>query len=159
MWEEDDDENEMSDEEYRKEFEAEKKRVDNLPVTLIAVEIDELTEHIVGLVDPEKDRLMTTQYMREDALIIRAKIAGAEAGDLYNIRMSNAVIIKNAANSLLASTSMLKHEGLVEPHYLQLLRDEIEKFRLAFLDWINSFDKTNNINDGWGIFNEGTPEE
>jgi hypothetical protein len=157
MWDDDDDD-EMSDEEFRKEHDKEEKRISSMPVMIIAKEIAELTETIVELVDPEKDKLMSIRFMLEDAYIIQAKIAGAEGGDLYNIRMGNAVLIKNAACSLLASTSLLKMEGLVEPHYLQLLRNEIEKFRLAFLDWINSFDKQNNMDDGWGIFVENAPD-
>ncbi len=157
MWE-DDDEDEMSNEEFRKQLDAKRKRIEALPVMIIAHEIKRLTDNIVGLIDGEKDELMTCRFMREDAYLIAPKIAGAEGGGLYHLRMENAVIIKKAALSLLASTSMAKAEGLVEPHYLQLLRDEIEKFRLAFLDWINSFDKQNNIDDGWGIFIEDAPK-
>jgi hypothetical protein len=90
--------------------------------------------------------------MMEDIMIINAKLRGAEAGDLYSIRMENAVIIKTHAVSLLTATSGLKMIGLSTNKYLQLLRDEIEEFRKLFLDWINSFDKTNDIPDGWGLF-------
>jgi hypothetical protein len=36
--------------------------------------------------------------------------------------------------------------------YLDLLRNEIEEFRLIFIDWVQSFDKTNDIPDNWGLF-------
>ncbi len=90
--------------------------------------------------------------MMEDVMIMNAKLRGAEAADLYSIRMENAVIIKTHAVSLLTATSGLKMMGLSNNKYLQLLRDEIEAFRLLFVDWINSFDKTNDIPDGWGLF-------
>jgi hypothetical protein len=90
--------------------------------------------------------------MMEDVMIMNAKLRGAEAGDLYSIRMENAVIIKTHAVSLLTATSGLKMIGLSNNKYLQLLRDEIEEFRKLFLEWINSFDKTNDIPDGWGLF-------
>ncbi|MES2778715.1 MAG: hypothetical protein V4651_02355 [Bacteroidota bacterium] len=90
--------------------------------------------------------------MMEDVMIINAKLRGAEGGDLYSIRMENAVIIKVHAMSLLTATSGLKMMGLSNNKYLQLLRDEIEEFRKLFLEWINSFDKTNDIPDGWGLF-------
>jgi hypothetical protein len=90
--------------------------------------------------------------MMEDVMIISAKLRGAEAVDLYSIRMENAVIIKTHAVSLLTATSGLKMMGLSNNKYLQLLRDEIEAFRKLFVDWINSFDKTNDIPDGWGLF-------
>jgi hypothetical protein len=90
--------------------------------------------------------------MMEDVMIISAKLRGAEAVDLYSIRMENAVIIKTHAVSLLTATSGLKMMGLSNNKYLQLLRDEIEAFRKLFVEWINSFDKTNDIPDGWGLF-------
>jgi hypothetical protein len=90
--------------------------------------------------------------MMEDVMLINSKLRGAEAGDLYSIRMENAVIIKTHAVSLLTATSGLKMMGLSNNKYLQLLRDEIEEFRKLFVDWINTFDKTNNIPDGWGLF-------
>lgn len=90
--------------------------------------------------------------MMEDVMIMNTKLRGAEAGDLYSIRMENAVIIKTHAVSLLTATSGLKMIGLSNNKYLQLLRDEIEEFRKLFVEWINSFDKTNDIPDGWGLF-------
>lgn len=90
--------------------------------------------------------------MMEDVMIINTKLRGAEAGDLYSLRMENAVIIKVHATSLLTATSGLKMMGLSNNKYLQLLRDEIEEFRKLFVEWINSFDKTNDIPDGWGLF-------
>lgn len=90
--------------------------------------------------------------MMEDVMIINAKLRGAEAGDLYSLRMENAVIIKVHAVSLLTTTSGLRMMGLSNNKYLQLLRDEIEEFRKLFVEWINSFDKTNDIPDGWGLF-------
>jgi hypothetical protein len=90
--------------------------------------------------------------MMEDVMIINAKLKGAEGGDLYSIRMENAVIIKVHAMSLLTATSGLKMMGLSNNKYLQLLRDEIEEFRKLFVEWVNTFDKTNDIPDGWGLF-------
>src|SRR5690606_10147863 len=91
--------------------------------------------------------------MLEDAMIIPAKIAGAESMDDYILKMENAVIIKVHARSLLTQTSSLKYLELVDPAYLQLLRDEIEAFRLLFRKWIASFE-TNSTKegDGWGLF-------
>lgn len=98
--------------------------------------------------------------MMEDVMIINAKLRGAEAADLYSLRMENAVLIKIHAVSLLTATSGLKMMGLSNNKYLQLLRDEIEAFRKLFVEWINSFDKTNDIPDDWGLFsdsNTGNP--
>jgi hypothetical protein len=41
----------------------------------------------------------------------------------------------------------------VAPAYLQLLRDEIEAFRLLFRHWIATFHlDTTKEGDGWGLF-------
>ncbi|MBC8155003.1 MAG: hypothetical protein H7Z72_19085, partial [Bacteroidetes bacterium] len=80
------------------------------------------------------------------------KIVGAEGGDLYTLRMENAVIVKIHARELLAQTSYCKAERLADPAYLLVLRDEIEAFRELFVEWINSFDKDNDVPDEWGLF-------
>jgi hypothetical protein len=63
--------------------------------------------------------------------------------------MENAVLIKIAARELLTQTTMCKHERLCNLEYLQLLRNEIENFRLLYLAWVQTFDKSNDIADGW----------
>lgn len=97
--------------------------------------------------------------MMEDVMIINAKLRGAEAVDLYSQRMENAVVIKIHAVSLLTATSGLKMMGLSSNKYLQLLRDEIEAFRKLFVDWVASFDKTNDIPDDWGLFSKPNNED
>jgi hypothetical protein len=116
---------------------------------------DDFNEEDAEELDEEDIKTFGEHYksiMMEDVMIMNAKIRGAEAGDLYSIRMENAVIIKTHAVSLLTATSGLKMMGLSNNKYLQLLRDEIEEFRKLFLEWTQSFDKTNDIPDGWGLF-------
>lgn len=118
-------------------------------------EEDDFDEDDAEELDEEDVRSFGEHYksiMMEDVMIINAKLRGAEGGNLYSIRMENAVIIKVHAMSLLTATSGLKMMGLSNNKYLQLLRDEIEEFRKLFVDWINTFDKTNDIPDGWGLF-------
>jgi hypothetical protein len=64
--------------------------------------------------------------------------------------MENAVIIKVHARSLQTHTSGLKMLGYPNHEYLQILRDEIDEFRKLFIEWVNSFDKSNDIEDEWG---------
>jgi len=87
-----------------------------------------------------------------NAYMLGPKIAGAEAADLYTLRMENAVLIKIHARELLTQTSFCKAEKLSKPEYLKLLRDEIENFRILFVEWVKSFDKENDIKDDWGLF-------
>ncbi|TDE44518.1 hypothetical protein E0I26_08105 [Flavobacterium rhamnosiphilum] len=92
--------------------------------------------------------------MLENAMIIPAKIAGAEAGDLYDLRMENAAIIRKAARELYVQAGSLRfEEGITDKDYIILLRKEIDEFRLLFIDWVAGFDMWNYIKDEWGLFN------
>jgi hypothetical protein len=122
-----------------------------MPVFLKAREIADITRTMCELIDEEKDELHMRELMLENAYILSAKIAGAEGGDLYSIRFDNATIIKLHARELLAQTSLLRAEKLVEERYIDMLRAEIEEFRVLFIEWVKSFDKNNDIKDEWDI--------
>jgi len=144
MWEDDDDESDYDPKEKRKKLE-------NLPVYKKSLSLMDLTRRICDVVEEEKDELHIYQQILGNAMIIPAKIAGAEGGDLYSIRFDNATLIKLAARELLAETNMLY--DLVDEKYVKMLRKEIEEFRIVFLEWVKSFDKTNDISDEWDIKN------
>jgi hypothetical protein len=147
MWEDDDDEDDGFDpEEERRKLEA-------LPIYKKALEILDLTQQIVDTFNDEDTAKIHRQIMLEDAMIIPAKIAGAEAMDDYILKMENATVIKIHARSLLTQTSSAKYLYLQDERYLKLLRDEIEAFRLLFRKWILTFDTdTTKEGDGWGLF-------
>lgn len=164
-WDDDDDDFDMNDfdfnpddEELRKEMDAENERIDNLPIVKKAEELYQLVNSLVETIDGKDANEdvpgeMLEHYksmMLEDVMIISAKIQGAEGGDLYTLRMENAVIIKIHARSLLTHTSGLKMLGYPNHEYLQILRVEIDEFRKLFIEWVNSFDKANDIEDEWG---------
>jgi hypothetical protein len=153
MFDNDDLDDDFDPEEAKQEFEAERKRIKNLPIVKKAKLIYDITSEIVDTIDPEEDSLRHREIMLEDAMIINAKIAGAEGADLYTLRMENAVIIKIHARSLMTQCTALKYENGSNPEYLDLLYKELEEFRIIFVDWINSFDITNDIPDNWGLFN------
>lgn len=138
--------------EAKREWRAEEERVNNLPILKKAQEIYETTNAIVGTINEEEDVLEIRHLMLENAMIIPAKIHGAEGGGLYTLRMENAVIIKIAARELLTQTSFCKTENLLNNDYLNLLRSEIEEFRVLFIEWVNGFDKSDDIPDDWGLF-------
>lgn len=149
MWEDDDDSD--NDEEY--DPEEERRKLEALPIYKKALEILDLTQQIVDTFHDEDTAKIHRQIMLEDAMIIPAKIAGAEAMDDYILKMENATVIKIHARSLLTQTSSAKYLDLQDERYLQLLRDEIEAFRLLFKKWVQSFDiGTTKEGDGWGLF-------
>jgi hypothetical protein len=143
---------EMNDEALN-EIKKEHDRIYSMPIMMKAKQIFDLVNALAETFEDDDDLVVHyREIMFCDAGILGAKIAGAESGDIYTLRMENAVQIKLAARNLLVQTSGLRMLGISEPHYLQLLRDEIEEFRLLFVDWVNSFDKTKDIPDDWGLF-------
>ncbi|MFN8357512.1 MAG: hypothetical protein U0Y10_23845 [Spirosomataceae bacterium] len=139
-------------EEIRREIEEEDKRVRNLPIMKKAEEIFDLTHAICeSMSDDDPMSEMTKGLMMENAMILAPKIAGAEGGDLYPLRMENAVLIRINAKQLLTQCTSCEIFELANFEYIELLRNALEDFRLLFIEWTNSFDKTNVIvDDEWG---------
>jgi hypothetical protein len=129
-------------------------KVERMPIYRKAEEIEKLVRHLMEVV-PDDNTMLKHQkeFMLADALTIPAKIAGAEGGDLYDIRMENAALIRKAARDLVTGLRALEMFGCDEPQYFDLLRKEVEEFRLLFMDWVAAFDKRNYIPDSWGLFN------
>jgi hypothetical protein len=89
--------------------------------------------------------------MRGNSLIIPAKISGAEAGDLYILRMENAAIIRKAAMDIYLDCHLLTEAKVAADQDVELLRSEIDQFRQYFIDWVNGFEK-DDYEDDWGLF-------
>ncbi len=147
-----DDDDFESEEEFEKQRQEERRRVENLPITKKGKEIFETVSSLIATIDLEKDKFRYQETLFEDIAIINAKIRGAEAGDLYTLRMENAVLIKVHARSIITITSGLKMMNLGYEEHLNLLREEMDEFRIVFVDWVNSFDKSDDIPDDWGLF-------
>lgn len=138
-------------EEAKHNYEQERSRVEGLPIMKQAREIYKIVDSLMSLI--EDDGCFMDHYREtifQDAALIRAKIAAAEGADLYSLRMENAVLVKIHARSLEAHTYGLEMMDFKEVHYLEVLREAIEDFRLLFIQWVASFDKANDIQDNWG---------
>jgi hypothetical protein len=131
-----------------------RKRVEGLPIMIKAHEIFNTTKIIVETIPKAEDELPVRDLMLEDAMMLPVKISGAEAADLYTLRMENAVIIKMHARSLMTFATSLSFESDKNDDYVNLLKAEIEEFKVLFKEWIGGFDKSNDIPDDWGLFNE-----
>ncbi|MEI6556378.1 MAG: hypothetical protein WCL70_12380 [Paludibacter sp.] len=129
-------------------------KLDKMPLYQKGQEITELVRSIASLIEDEEGELgYTKQLMLEDAYMLCAKIAAAEGGDLYDIRMENAALIRRAAHSLKLHIHSLRMFGFEHAEYYMMVRDKVEEYRLLFIDWVAGFDKTNYIADRWGLFN------
>jgi len=131
-----------------------------LPVYKKSEELYELANVIVEAIkeDDQKDWLVSE--IVGNAMLIQAKIAGAEGGGLYSLRMQNAVLIKYAAYNMLNAVVGSEMFGLNNEDYVDLMREKIEEFRIEFVAWIHGFDKSYDIPDDWAIrYDTSTPEQ
>ena len=158
-WEDDDEDFDPSDfeagepdEEALEDIRKEDERIRKMPLMIVAHQILEITEALMETLPTDNMSEHYKRIMMEDALTLAPKIASAEGADLYTLRMENAVIVKVAARNLLTQTCGLQMMGLSDDRYLNVLRDELDLFRLHFIDWVKSFDKTKDIQDNWGLF-------
>lgn len=136
----------------------------NLPIFQKAETIRTLVDSIVEITmeadmdfATEEDGKMidnSINYLVDNSLTIPAKIAGAsDENVLYDLKMENATIIRKAAREILTDLLTLEHFGFKDTEYLEVLRNELEEFRILFAEWVKSFDPWNYIIDRWGLFN------
>ena len=125
-----------------------------LPIYKKGWEIYEVVHQICELI-PEEDEMLghVKSIMLEDAMLLTVKVAGATAGQLYDIKMEAATIIRKAAQDLMIQNHSLEMFGFEYVEYFQIVRDLLEEYRLLFIDWVAKFDQWNYIIDRWGLFN------
>ena len=141
-----------------------KERWNKLPVFKKALEIQKLINYLIEAVEKseinfenkiEAEMIKNSiYYLRENSVIIPAKIAGASHKDiLYDIKMENAAIIRKAARELITDARSIEMHGYKDIEYLDLLRKEIDEFRVIFAEWVKTFNPWNYTIDRWGLFN------
>lgn len=118
-----------------------------------AKEIYKITRTITDTFPETEEAEYTKSTMIGNASIIPAKIMGAQRG-YYSLQMENAVVIKMNIVELRNTLWMCLAETWCDESYLEMMRAEIEEFRLLFVDWIKSFDKSNDFADEWHLFND-----
>ena len=130
--------------------ENELRKAENLPIYKKGKEILEVVSQIGDLIPEDNEHL---QYIKAqmfgDAALLTVKIAGAEGGELYDIRMECAAIIRKAARDLMLTNHSLEMFGFEEVEYFDIVRDLIEEYRLLFIDWVAGFDNWDYIIDRW----------
>lgn len=128
---------------------------EELPIYKKAQEIYEMVSKIADLITDDDESTLSSikGQILNDSMLILVKIAGAEGGDIYDIRMENAAIIRKSARDLMVSKHTLETFGFEEYAYFDMVRELIEEFRLLFIDWVAGFDQSNYIIDRWGLFN------
>ncbi len=149
-----DDEDELSDEEFEKERNKEKGRVNGLPIVKKAEGLMRTILAFNASVEDNEEAIELKRNLLSDISAINAKVRGAEAGEMYFLKMEKAVLVKIHAVSIREAMHAFDMFGFGNPEYLELIRTEIEEFRMIFIDWVASFDRTKGFGeDEWGLFN------
>jgi len=137
---------------------------EKLPIYNKAQDIYKLVEHLIKAVENtdiefeneiESEMIQNNlNYLQKNAMIIPTKIARvANEETIYDLRMESATIIRKAARELITDARGLEMHGYKAKEYLDLLRQEVEEFRILFAEWVKTFDQWNYIIDRWGLFN------
>ncbi|HLG04389.1 MAG TPA: hypothetical protein VI731_12395 [Bacteroidia bacterium] len=157
-WDNDDDFNfEMSDEE-NEEYEREEKKKEeyrmNHPITKQGEEVYRTVRALVESISDEGARNSYGSILMESAMIIPAKIAGAFGSESWLLMMQNAAIIRSHAEYLLTATSGMKYEEMADLRYVQLMREEMTRFRTVFVEWVKEIHQMEEEEyvDEWGLF-------
>lgn len=127
-----------------------------MPLYLKAMEILKIVDRLTKLIPKENEDLTAvSRNMYADALQLGPKIAGAEGVDLYDIKMENAAVIRKCAREIYVQCNsfLIFGDDFKEAEYLDILRSEIEEFRVLFAEWVKTFDQWDYIIDRWGLFN------
>lgn len=126
----------------------------SLPIYKKGKEIFEVVDQICKLIPDDDEHLSHIKsIMYEDAMLLTVKIAGAEGGRIYDLKMEAATIIRKAARELMVQNHSLEMFGFEYVEYFDIVRKLIEEYRLLFIDWVAGFDKWDYIIDRWGLFN------
>ena len=139
------------------------KNIQNQPLFQKSTEILQLILHITKSVtntdfetlDSSETQMLDdyVSFLNESAMLIPVKITGAEMADFYDQKMENAAIIRKTAKEINAALSGIEILGFKDTEYFDLLRNEIEEFRILFAQWVKTFDPWDYKIDRWGLFN------
>jgi len=91
------------------------------------------------------------RLMYENIMIVGAKIMSAAGGTLYIIKMENAAIIRVNCRQLMDQIGFAVMTGMADERHQQVIRQEMDKFRTLFRQWVVTFQK-DAYEDEWGLF-------
>jgi hypothetical protein len=135
------------------EIKREQERIYRLPLMVKARQIFDVVNGIVETFSNSDD--ISSHYkevMFSNVRKLRNGIVAAEDANYFSIKMENAVLVKVAAQNLLAQETGLSLLNLADSSYLEVLRNEVEEFQLLFIAWTSSFDRSCDMDDGWHLF-------
>jgi hypothetical protein len=148
---------EQSEEEMRAERKERHDRIYGHRVYKQAEEVYRVTEALVASMQSKEEGKVKDEsiaaLLMEAALMIQPKIAGAIGSQDYFCAMQNAAIIRDRAEYLRLVTNTLHHLTKVDRSHCKIHRQEMEKFRVVFCEWMDEVKKYDKIGDDeWNVF-------
>jgi hypothetical protein len=124
------------------------------------VEMELLSEDIEDL-NAEESEIVRKKFMKRakvqviiDSYEVGKNILRAESEGLYIERMEKAVIIRKIVITIdnFICGLMLEKKSVFDASYGFLIREEIDKFRILFKNWVSTFEMGKDDIDEWGLF-------
>jgi hypothetical protein len=98
---------------------------------------------------------MHSTYLGEDllqcAVELYMAVRVADSDELYFAKMEQAVLAKVQAVKILELIDEIERSGKSKGPYLELIRSNIDSFKMLFKVWVTTFEPTKNMEDDWGI--------
>jgi hypothetical protein len=159
---EDDDDFDMDDElsdeeneELNREMERQRHFVKNHPLLKQAKEASHTLKTLLESSEDSTDHMESfTSSLTGAMMVVTAKLYSALSSDSYLVCMQNASLIRSEAEYLRLSSHMLKSSNDYDKAYVAVFREEMEKFRVLFIEWakeIRAMEK-DGVDDEWGLF-------
>lgn len=138
---------------FQQEQQKQREFLSNHPLNVQAQEILRIIVNLMATApDPEKADLYLVP-LRESAMIILAKLAGALPSESYLVRMQNAAAIREHAEQLRLANHLFTYDEVFEKEYIHMFRNEMETFRQLFREWATEIRKMESeVEDEWGLF-------
>jgi hypothetical protein len=148
---------EFSDEEnaeFEKEQKEEAHRLKTHPLFVQAKEVLHIVDVLLDTCQDEMVKKSFTETLGESATIILAKLSSGLTSKSYVQCMQKASIIRDHAEYMRLSNHMLSHLKAIDPKYIKLFREEMEKFRELFKLWASEIHKMepDYEDEDWGLF-------
>lgn len=143
-------------EKMKRESELKWAKMENHPLYRKAEEIVEIVDCIIDSL-PEDERDFH-EPVRESAMMLAPKFAGAYDSDLWLLMMQNAAIMRYHAQYVATGTYgfNITGETQVDERYIELLRKEMREYKKLFNEWMETVHATERDpemdQDDWGVF-------
>jgi hypothetical protein len=136
------------------DYETKLDKLKKFPLYVKSMELLETVDALCASMSKE-DANIYSSILRESAMMIPPKIAGACGSKSWLICMQNAAIIRYHAEYLTTSTFGLESFTSTDRNYIKVMREDLKDFRKLFKEWVSTFDKMDDdgIEDRWGLFN------